>query len=233
MRIAVQAEANNAKGTAMTRLFKLTMIASMALLPALAEAQGNGNGRGNGNGNGNRADNPLNCPPGLAKREPACVPPGLARQGVTTQQYLDLSDEEWQQATTENPDLLQGNDAIAETDDVITGPLTAEEIADLFGIAVPEEGRTYGVIDGQVVELGTEDKLIFDQVKLLSQPVQPGNGIGVVPDVGLTEQQLISIYDLPPAPEGSSYAVIDGQIYAVPEATYGLLDVIKLAAAFR
>ena len=217
----------------MSRPFSLALIASVALLPAFAEAQGNGNGNGRGNGNGNRADNPLNCPPGLAKREPACVPPGLARQGVTTQQYLDLSDEEWQQATSENPDLLRGNEETEVSDALITGPLTAEEIAELFGIAVPGEGRTYGVIDGQVVELGTEDKLIFDQVKLLSQPVQPGNGIGVVPDVGLTEQQLISIYDLPPAPEGSSYSVIDGQIYAVPEATYGLLEVIKLAAAFR
>ncbi|SFS13041.1 hypothetical protein [Yoonia litorea] len=218
----------------MTRIFKLAMVASVALLPALAEAQGNGNGRGNGNGNGNaRADNPLNCPPGLAKRQPACVPPGLARQGVTTQQYLDLSDEEWEQATTENPDLLEGNDQDLAAEDGVTGPLTAEEIADLFGIDVPDEGRTYGVIDGQVVELGTEDKLIFDQVKLLSQSVEPGNDIGVVPDVGLTEEQLVAIYNLPPSPDGSSYAVIDGQIYAVPEATYGLLEVIKLAAAFR
>ena len=219
------------KGTAITRFFKLTLIACVALLPALAEAQGNGNGRGNGNGN--RADNPLNCPPGLAKREPACVPPGLARQGVTTQQYLNMSDEAWEQATAENPDLLRGNEETEVAEQTFLGPLTAEEIAELFGINVPDEGRTYGVIDGQVVELGTEDKLIFDQVKLLSQPIQPGNGIGVVPDVGLTEEQLISVYDLPPAPAGYTYSVIDGQIYAVPEATYGLLEVIKLAAAFR
>lgn len=214
----------------MTSLYKMALIASVAVLPALAEAQGNGNGRGNGNGN--RADNPLNCPPGLAKREPACVPPGLARQGVTTQQYLNLSDEAWEQATADNPDLLRGNEETELAEQTFSGPLTAEEIAELFDIRVPDEGRTYGVIDGQVVELGTEDKLIFDQVKLLSQPIQPGNGIGVVPDVGLTEEQLISVYDLPPAPAGYTYSVIDGQIYAVPEATYGLLEVIKLAAAF-
>ena len=205
---------------------KLILIAGLALFPAILAAQGNGNGNGRGN-------NPLNCPPGLAKKEPACVPPGLARQGVTTQQYLNLTDEEWEDATAENPDLLNGNETADLAEEAFTGPLTAEDIAVLFGIDVPGEGRTYGVIDGQVVELGTEDKLIFDQVKLLSQPVDPGNGLGVVPDVGLTEQQLISIYNLPPAPEGSSYAVIDGQIYAVPEATYGLLEVIKLAAAFR
>ena len=27
------------------------------------------------------------CPPGLLKKDPPCVPPGLARQGVTTLEY--------------------------------------------------------------------------------------------------------------------------------------------------
>lgn len=209
----------------MTSFIQVALIAGLLSLPSIAAAQGNGNGNGRGN-------NPLNCPPGLAKKSPACVPPGLARQGVTTQEYLDLSDDEWENATANNPDLLDGNPEADTTDDLMTGPLTSDEIAAMFGIAPPAQGQTYGVIDGQVVELGTENKLIFDQVKLLSQQVEPGNGIGVVPDVGLTEQQLISIYDLPPAPDGSSYAVIDGQIYAVPDATYDLLGVIKLVAAF-
>ena len=210
----------------MTRLFKLAFVAGFACLPVILEAQGNGNGNGRGN-------NPLGCPPGLAKRDPACVPPGLARQGVTTQQYLNLSDDEWAEATANNPELLEGNPDLAEADVLPTGPLTADQIAELFGIATPDDGQTYGVIDGQVVTLGTEDKLIFDQVKLMSNPVDPGNSLGVVPDVGLTEEQLIAIYNLPPAPAGTSYAVIDGQIYAVPEATFGLLEVIKLAAALR
>lgn len=30
-----------------------------------------------------------NCPPGLAKKNPPCVPPGQARQGVTTQEWLN------------------------------------------------------------------------------------------------------------------------------------------------
>ena len=30
-----------------------------------------------------------NCPPGLAKKDPPCVPPGQARQGVTTQEWLN------------------------------------------------------------------------------------------------------------------------------------------------
>ena len=29
------------------------------------------------------------CPPGLAKKNPPCVPPGQAQQGVTTQEWLN------------------------------------------------------------------------------------------------------------------------------------------------
>ena len=29
------------------------------------------------------------CPPGLAKKDPPCVPPGQARQGVTTEEWLN------------------------------------------------------------------------------------------------------------------------------------------------
>ena len=64
----------------MTRLFSIAIIAGMTCLPVLAEAQGNGNGRGG---------DAQNCPPGLAKKDPPCVPPGQARQGVTTEEWLN------------------------------------------------------------------------------------------------------------------------------------------------
>jgi hypothetical protein len=35
---------------------------------------------------------PRNCPPGLAKNNPPCVPPGLAKQGVDTQDRLRRGD---------------------------------------------------------------------------------------------------------------------------------------------
>ena len=208
----------------MKKHLTFALIAGLAAMPVALEAQGNGNGNGRGN-------NPLNCPPGLAKKDPACVPPGLARQGVSTQQYLDLSDQEWEQATAENPDLLEGNDVIVTDEDFVVGPLTEKEIIDLFDLDAPDDGQTYALIDGQVVELGTEDKIIFDQVKVLSQTVEPSNDREVVPDVGLTESQLIAIYDLPPAPDGQTYTVVDGQIYSVQSETYALLQLIKAAAA--
>ena len=33
-----------------------------------------------------------NCPPGLAKKNPPCVPPGQAKKGVTTREWLQRGD---------------------------------------------------------------------------------------------------------------------------------------------
>ncbi len=209
----------------MFRFTKLALITTLTLAPVLAEAQGNG--RGNGRGN-----NPLNCPPGLAKKDPPCVPPGLARQGVTTQEYLNIDDDEWEEITADNPELADDDDDEADRDDdTPTGPLNDEEVAEVFDLDPPPPGQSYGVIDGKVVLLDPEEALILEQVKIISTPVQPGNDINVVPDVALDQDQLIAIYDLPPAPPGSSYAVIDGEIYAVPAETFGLLQIIQIATA--
>ncbi|WP_136653203.1 hypothetical protein [Paracoccus aeridis] len=75
------------------------LAASMAAMPALADP-GHGNGHGNGKGHGHasggkekaghvrhddgrgrgHADHARTCPPGLAKKNPPCVPPGQARK---------------------------------------------------------------------------------------------------------------------------------------------------------
>ncbi len=193
--------------------------AALASMPVMAEAQGN-----------SRGNNPLNCPPGLAKKNPPCVPPGLARQGVTTQDYLGYDDGEWDDITADNPELADDGDRDDAADQRPTGALSDAEIAEVFDLDPPASGNTYRVIDGQVVELSAEDALILDQVKLISTPVASGNDIGVVPDVTLSEDQLIAIYDLPAPAPGTNYAVIDGEIYAVPDATYGLLNIIQVAA---
>ncbi|WP_128255740.1 hypothetical protein [Falsirhodobacter deserti] len=58
----------------------LTLVAAIAALagtPVLADP---GGGRGNGN-HGNHQNGGRDCPPGLAKKNPPCVPPGQARHG--------------------------------------------------------------------------------------------------------------------------------------------------------
>ncbi|CTQ51056.1 hypothetical protein [Jannaschia donghaensis] len=56
-------------------------VAVALILAAPAFAEDNGN-NGNGNSRAERVANPSNggCPPGLAKKDPPCVPPGQARQ---------------------------------------------------------------------------------------------------------------------------------------------------------
>lgn len=48
------------------------VMAAFAIAPAMA---GNGNGNGNGGNDGHR-----NCPPGLAKKNNGCLPPGQAKK---------------------------------------------------------------------------------------------------------------------------------------------------------
>jgi hypothetical protein len=59
----------------------LAATVAMAAVPAAADAQGRGHGRGHGNphATGNRHI-VGHCPPGLASRNPPCVPPGQARR---------------------------------------------------------------------------------------------------------------------------------------------------------
>lgn len=68
---------------------KKLMISALALsLAAPVMAQANpGKGNGHAKGNGNQAvqqvrapSNVANCPPGLAKKNPPCVPPGQAKK---------------------------------------------------------------------------------------------------------------------------------------------------------
>jgi len=61
----------------MRNLIIVTAAVAMAAMPSLADAQGRGHGRGHGPAAaGHRG---AACPPGLANRNPPCMPPGQAR----------------------------------------------------------------------------------------------------------------------------------------------------------
>lgn len=57
------------------------LIAAGALALTMTSAAEAGNGNGNNKFKGNAASVAQGCPPGLAKKSPSCVPPGLARKG--------------------------------------------------------------------------------------------------------------------------------------------------------
>ena len=82
-----------------SRLAIAAVLASVILplaQPAAADGRGNGNGA-------------AGCPPGLAKKNPPCVPPGLARNGTTPEDWAeergyDLGDLEGLLSRRENGD---------------------------------------------------------------------------------------------------------------------------------
>lgn len=119
-------------------------IATVATLAAGGAFAGNGNGNGNGNGHGNNGSHSANasgihCPPGLANRDPACVPPGQAKKGVTTEEWtgyevgdhIDRDDFTW--IDVENYDLpeLEPGERYAIVDDqvIIIDPTTYTVVA--------------------------------------------------------------------------------------------------------
>ena len=63
-------------------------VAMAAVAPSLADAQGRGRGKGHGNAAHGSSGHPHGCPPGLANRNPPCVPPGQARRMYRQGQQL-------------------------------------------------------------------------------------------------------------------------------------------------
>ena len=95
----------------MDRFSKMTVAATigaafLTAMPMAAIAKDKGNGNGNGNGHGARGkvvqhvnvrqhthNAPVygvHCPPGLAKKSPACVPPGQAKKGLVVGDHVNL-----------------------------------------------------------------------------------------------------------------------------------------------
>jgi hypothetical protein len=62
----------------MRKVMMISAAAAMAAaVPAIADGQGRGHGKGHAKG---QQSHPAACPPGLANRNPPCVPPGQARR---------------------------------------------------------------------------------------------------------------------------------------------------------
>ncbi len=144
----------------MRAILTLTTILSLTLVPMALVAKPNGNGNGNnGNGNGNNGNGNGHtqgydqghehfCPPGLARRDPPCVPPGQARQGVTTEDWIGPM------TTLYHPgDYLELGDFVYLTD------------FDRYGLPPLDDGQQYAVIDGTLVALDSESYQILQLLR--------------------------------------------------------------------
>lgn len=134
-------------------------VAPMAVLAKPGNPGGNGNGHGNGNGNGNGNSNGSGhsqevtggdhgCPPGLAWRSPACVPPGQARHGVTTEDWIGPITTDYREG-----DILTLDDFIQITD------------LDRYGLPVLPDGQQYAVIDDTLVRIDSQTYQILQLIR--------------------------------------------------------------------
>ena len=131
----------------MSRSIMLAAAFTLSLAPLGLYAKP-GNNNGNGNTHSNQENGSHGCPPGLARREPACVPPGLARQGITTEDRIGPMTTNYFVG-----DILDFNDFVTVTD------------LRMLGLPTLPMGEQYAVIDGTLVRLDADSYEILQLVR--------------------------------------------------------------------
>ena len=128
----------------------LILAAALTLVLApigVAAKPGGNNGNGNGKPHHNAADGRHGCPPGLAARETACVPPGLARQGVDTEDRTGPMTTRYYVG-----DVLNVGDFVMVTD------------LNRFDLQELPMGEQYAVIDGTLIRLDSDSYMILQLI---------------------------------------------------------------------
>lgn len=168
-----------------------------------------------------------NCPPGLAKKNPPCVPPGLAKKGVSQDDWLAYDDDEYDRIWIERRDGYLDRDR--DIDRRLL--LRSDQIATLYGLAPAPDGQFYALIDGMPVLLDQRD---YDGLLLINQLAQVpsiGDSIAIAPTAALTQDELIRLYRLPQLQDGRNYAVLNGQVISLSDSEYETLQLIRIARA--
>lgn len=78
-----------------------------------------------------------NCPPGLAKKDPPCVPPGQAKKGRGVGNVVD-----WDHVH------------------IVTRP-------GLYGLSEPPNGQRYAIVDGRLVRVDSQTSKILSIIRLV------------------------------------------------------------------
>ena len=149
----------------MTKLRMMTA-AALGVMMALAPVSGfadPGNGKGNGHKKA-RVEHSVvvidrdrdrvvsrdrdivvaNCPPGLAKKNPPCIPPGQARRGNGEHRGLSVGD-------------------VLDWDDIhiVNQP-------GLYGLGNPPDGNRYAIVDGRLVRVESETGRLLSIIRLVN-----------------------------------------------------------------
>ncbi|UMA64132.1 hypothetical protein LVO79_14030 [Roseivivax marinus] len=171
-----------------------------------------------------------NCPPGLAKKDPPCVPPGLARDGVTYDEWASYGEDRYDELWVDRRRDWLGSDFEVEPDPELL-LLRSDQIQRLFDLEPAPSGQRYALIDGLPVLLDDED---YDSLLLVNQVSRVPNvpsDLRVAPTAALTQDDLVNLYRLPQRGPDQNYAVVNGQLLQLDDSAYETLQLIRIARA--
>ena len=169
-----------------------------------------------------------NCPPGLAKKNPPCVPPGLARDGVTYDEWVNYDADRLDAIYLNRRGNYFDRDAVFDDDTLL---LDSAQIGTLYKLRPAIADERYGLIDGQPVRLSNEDNAallnIFDRAQIYDLP----DGLRIAPTAALTQDELRQTYKLPMLEPGNNYAVVNGELVTLDDDAFETLQLIRIARA--
>ncbi|TGN55395.1 hypothetical protein E4L95_15105, partial [Paracoccus liaowanqingii] len=171
-----------------------------------------------------------NCPPGLAKKDPPCVPPGLAQQGVTYSEWASYDQDRYDAIWVERRDEWLSSQAEVDPDPELL-LLQSDQIATLFDLDPAPEGERYALIDGLPVLLDQKDYTSLLLVNQIADVPELVAGAPIAPTAALTQDELINLYRLPQLGDNENYAVVNGQLVRLNDPNYELLQMIRIARA--
>lgn len=179
---------------------------------------------------GNELVTYANCPPGLAKKNPPCVPPGLARSGIGYDEWVSYDRDRYDRIWIDRRDDWLGRGYDVEPDPGYL-LLQSDEIAQLYGLDRAPRGQRYALIDGMPVLLDDDDYRSLMLVNQLAQVTDVTGGVPVSPTAALTQAELIDLYRLPQLGNDRNYAVVNGQVVQMDNENYELLQLLRVARA--
>jgi len=167
-----------------------------------------------------------NCPPGLAKKDPPCVPPGLAKKGVSYDEWVTYDNDRLDAIYLDQRRGYLDRDVVLDDDTLL---LSSAQIASLYGLRPAPAGYRYALIDGQPVLLSHEDYTSLIQIHDLGRVETLPSGLRIAPTAALTQNELRQTYNLPMLEPGYNYAVVNGELVTLQDSEFETLQLIRIA----
>jgi len=166
-----------------------------------------------------------NCPPGLAKKNPPCVPPGLAKKGVSYDEWITYDDDRLDAIYLDRRRDYLNHDVDLYDDNLL---LNSAQIESLYGLRPTPVGKRYALIDGQPVLLSDDDYTSLLHIHDLASVANLPAGLRVAPTAALTQNELRQTYRLPVLEPGYNYAVVNGELVTLQDSAFETLQLIRI-----